>query len=128
LSTHDVTGCVKIAHNRSMTLASISLASRENAIFPFVHKCFTDNDFILTVLTNRVMQEIKRTTQNSSLQHSVTVACSSTAAIKEHGQSFQKSETGREISEASYTDLLLQNHILSMTSKRHLFRCHVIHS
>jgi hypothetical protein len=111
-----------------MTPASISPATRENAIFPFVHKCFPDNDFILTGVTNSAMQENKRTTQNSSLQHSVTVASSSIAAIKEHGQSFQNSETDEEISEASYTDLLLQNHILSMTSKGHLFRCHVIHS
>jgi hypothetical protein len=42
-----------------MTPASISPATGENVIFPFVDKCFTDNDFILTGVTNRGMKRIK---------------------------------------------------------------------
>jgi hypothetical protein len=47
--------------------------------------------------------ENERQTPSYSLQESVTVASSSTAA-EEHGESFQKNESGREISEPSNND------------------------
>jgi hypothetical protein len=63
-----------------MTPASISPATKENVIFPFVQRCFTDI-FTPTGFTNRVMHKNKRT-QNSSLQDCVTAACSPIAAIQ----------------------------------------------
>jgi hypothetical protein len=70
LSVHDVGGCSKT--DTAMPPVNIYSAFKKTGIFPFDPYVFTDDDFMISEVRNRVMQENGGTSPSSSLQESVS--------------------------------------------------------
>jgi hypothetical protein len=62
LSIHDIAECVITGRNRTMTLANIYSTIKKTGIFPFDPNVFIDDDFMISEITNSVMQEHERPT------------------------------------------------------------------
>ncbi|XP_022204364.2 uncharacterized protein LOC111060980 [Nilaparvata lugens] len=53
LTIYQVAQCVGIAHERAMTPANIKAGFRRSGIFPFNNNLFTDDDFLVSYVTDR---------------------------------------------------------------------------
>lgn len=80
LTIYDVAGCVKIAHDRAMTPSNIAAAFKKTGIFPFDSNIFTDDDFMVSEVTNRPAPE-NSTTSSALFQEMALASEPATSSI-----------------------------------------------
>ncbi|XP_047121411.1 MFS-type transporter clz9-like [Schistocerca piceifrons] len=93
LTIYDVAACVKIAHDRSMTPTNKRSAFKKCGIFPFDEDIFTAEDFMVSKVTDRVV-EINRTTSDVNSLHHIKDAQSAEQASVGVSQSQDLQQAG----------------------------------
>lgn len=79
LTIYDIAGCVRTAHERGLTPTNIISGFKKTGIFPFDCQIFTDSDFIVSEVTNRVLPQQDQ--EDSSVQEKLTAAGTSGSSL-----------------------------------------------
>ncbi|KAB0803423.1 hypothetical protein PPYR_00393 [Photinus pyralis] len=74
LTIYDIVGCVGVAHDRAMTPSNIKSDFRKTGIFPFDRNIFTDDDFLVSAVTDREDPNTKSHEQTTPSAESITLS------------------------------------------------------
>ncbi|KAB0790123.1 hypothetical protein PPYR_15344 [Photinus pyralis] len=74
LTIYDIAGCVGVAHDRAMTPSNIKSGFRKTGLFPFDRNIFTDDDFLVSAVTDREDPNTKSHEQTTPSAESITLS------------------------------------------------------